>query len=396
MQSKPVIGLSPKVDSIGDPGVRSGYLSGVRQSGGVPLIFPLGADEEEGAQLCRLCDGFILTGGPDVDPRFYGEESLPEMGEISPARDTLEFMIFAQAMKADKPVLGVCRGVQMLNVALGGTLYQDLPTQQPSSIAHRQSESGNQATHVGLPTEDSPLRSISSQAEWPVNSFHHQAIKDPAPSLKVMAHAPDGVIEAVYRPESRFMWGVQWHPELTLHDGGMSQGLFDAFVEACRKDRQAMDTLTIEPVTEQNLLQAAHVHALSWRESHKAVCTPEFLAAHDDLRQAAYIRRAMTEGKRFFLLKNPVPCAVVAVKDNTISDLYVLPDRQGCGLGSAMLAHALRQCSAAPRLTVLSTNHRARDWYYRRGFRESGVRIPLKNGLYEAEMTLISSQPSSL
>ena len=237
MNHKPVIGLSPKVDSMGDAGVRRGYLAGVRAAGGVPLIFPLWASPEEVRQLAGMCDGFIMTGGPDVDPVRYGEEPLPELGEVSQDRDALEWLMLEEAMAADKPVLGVCRGIQVINVYLGGTLYQDLPSQKPSDIQHRQSESGDHQTHAVVLTEDSPLRSVCNEAEWMVNSFHHQALKDVAPSMQVMAHGPDGVIEAAWRPQSRFLWAVQWHPELTLHDGGKSQGIFDALVQAAREGR---------------------------------------------------------------------------------------------------------------------------------------------------------------
>lgn len=144
--------------------------------------------------------------------------------------------------------------------------------------------------------------------------------------------------------------------------------------------------MLIEPVTEANLSAAAHVHAESWRASHADVCSPAFLAAHDDQRQAAYIREGMQRGKRFYLLTEETPAGVVAVEGNTISDLYVLPEKQRRGFGSMLLEHAIAQCEGQPRLTVLSTNRRARDLYLRRDFADSGVTFPLKNNLYEIEM----------
>lgn len=142
----------------------------------------------------------------------------------------------------------------------------------------------------------------------------------------------------------------------------------------------------VSPVQEDNLAAAAHVHAESWRASHADICSPAFIAAHDDHRQAAYIRTGMQQGKQFFLLETEKAAGVVAVEDNTISDLYVLPESQGQGIGSALLEYAVRQCEGTPRLTVLNTNSRARTLYLRFGFAESGKSFPLKNGLYEIEM----------
>lgn len=146
--------------------------------------------------------------------------------------------------------------------------------------------------------------------------------------------------------------------------------------------------MRIEAVTEDNLIAAAHVHAQSWRASHRDICTEAFVAAHTTERQAEYIRSGMQAGKRFFLLTDAAPVGVVAVSRNTISDLYVLPDSWGHGYGSALLAYAAGQCEGRPRLTVLNTNHRARALYQRRGFVETKKNIPLKNGLYEIELVM--------
>ena len=229
---KPIIGVMPlwddKKDSIW---MLPGYFDGIDKAGGIPIMLPFSKNESDIEQVCNLCDGFLFTGGHDVSPEVYQEE---RMKGTSPClkRDQLEAEVFKKAVEADKPVLGICRGIQFINAALGGTLYQDLPTQHPSDIAHRQPAPYDVPSHHVLIRKDSPLYECLKTEELPVNSCHHQAIKELAPGLKIMASATDGIIEAVYMPAKRFLWAVQWHPEFSYKNNESSMKIFKAFINA--------------------------------------------------------------------------------------------------------------------------------------------------------------------
>lgn len=229
---KPVIGLVPLVDT----GRQSlwmlpGYMEGIRNAGGLPVMLPLDDDAKVVEQMVSFCDGFIFTGGHDVSPELYGEQNEGLCGEIIPARDSMETLLLKAALKGDRGVLGICRGLQFLNVSLGGTLYQDIPIQFPSEVNHRQPAPYDQPIH---PVEVSgDLAKVVGAEKIMVNSCHHQAIRDLAPGLEVMALAPDGIVEAVRVPGKRFVWAVQWHPEFMHRVDENSQKIFRAFVEGC-------------------------------------------------------------------------------------------------------------------------------------------------------------------
>lgn len=230
---KPIVGVMPlwdeKKDSIW---MLPGYLEGIRQAGGIPVIFPLSADRSELKRLVDLCHGILLTGGHDVSPDYYHEKAMEEIVETCRERDEMEKLVLKMAMEADLPVLGICRGIQFINVFLGGSLYQDLPAQHPSEIQHQQRAPYHQPVHdVQIPT-DTPLYDLLGTERLHVNSFHHQAIKTLAPDLKVMAEAPDGIVEAVYMPQKRFVWAVQWHPEYSLETDENSKKIFRVFIDA--------------------------------------------------------------------------------------------------------------------------------------------------------------------
>ena len=231
---KPVIGLVPLVDTQRDSyWMLPGYMKGIQTAGGLPVMLPLEAAPEDLSDLSRHLDGFLFTGGQDVSPDMYHEEMQPFCGETCPERDRLERLLFAQALKEHKPVLGICRGIQLINVLMGGTLYQDLPRQHPSCIEHH-----------GQPPYDRPVHSIHIEKGTPlyrlcgdemrVNSYHHQAIRTLAPGLRKMAEAEDGIIEAVYCPDAAFLWGVQFHPEFSWQTDNQCQLIFDEFVRNCR------------------------------------------------------------------------------------------------------------------------------------------------------------------
>ena len=234
MQKKPIIGLVPLVDEGRDSlWMLPGYMEGVRQGGGIPLMLPLNGNKHDLRQLFDLCNGLIFTGGHDVGAEVYGAEHTPLMGDTCPGRDAMETVLLDMAVKENKPVLGICRGLQLINAALGGSLYQDLQTLHPSDVCHRQPAPYDQPSHsVHLP-EDSPLRAVTGKDMLQVNSCHHQGIERLAPSLRVTAIAPDGLVEGIDRPGSRLIWAVQWHPEFSWKVNEDSRAIFRAFVQGC-------------------------------------------------------------------------------------------------------------------------------------------------------------------
>ena len=231
---KRVVGLIPLVDEGRDSlWMLPGYMDGVALAGGLPVMLPLTDDEESLDVLCGLCDGFLLTGGHDVSPEVYGGERLPACGATSPERDRMETGLLRRAMERDKPVLGICRGIQFINAALGGTLWQDLPTQHPSEIEHHMTAPYDAPAHAVRLLPDTPLARLLGQDAIDVNSYHHQAVRDLAAPLRPMAVSPDGLVEAVWHPKQRFLWAVQWHPEFSFRVDPNARAVFRAFVEAC-------------------------------------------------------------------------------------------------------------------------------------------------------------------
>lgn len=230
---KPLIGLIPLVDDrLESLWMLPGYMDGVAQADGIPVMLPLTEDPSDLEQLCAACDGFLLTGGHDVSPSVYGEEKLHVCGDCSEARDRMERLVLEFALRDDKPVLGICRGHQLLNALLGGTLYQDLPTQHPSAVEHHQQPPYDAPIHSVSILPGTPLHELLGRDALPVNSYHHQAVKALSPRLKPMAVADDGLVEAVYLPGKRFVWGVQWHPEFAFRSDAASAAILSAFVRA--------------------------------------------------------------------------------------------------------------------------------------------------------------------
>jgi putative glutamine amidotransferase len=194
--------------------VRANYLSMIRDAGGMPVVLPICTEVDEMEALLDGIDGLLLTGGDDVEPARYGEETLPCCGEITYERDAFEIEMIPRAVNRDIPVFGICRGIQVLNVALGGSLYQDLPTQvAPGASAHEQPEPYDAPTHSIRLAEGLPLAALWRTDSMMVNSMHHQGIKRLADCLEPMAWAPEGFIEAVNMPGRRYVRAVQWHPE---------------------------------------------------------------------------------------------------------------------------------------------------------------------------------------
>ena len=235
---KPVIGLcssyekNEKTDRIF---LNEDYLRAIRHFGGMPLVIPATAEKEEQAMLLALCDGLVLTGGNDIDPALYGEEVLNDTVEPAPERDAGEYRLCDLALARKLPILGICRGLQLLNVYFGGTLYQDIPSQYPTAAKHRMEEPYHRTEHDCVIAEASPLSALLGQGNVPVNSHHHQAVKDIAPGLQSMGRCSDGIVEALWKPDERFLWAVQWHPEKIWDMEESSAKVFEAFIAACRE-----------------------------------------------------------------------------------------------------------------------------------------------------------------
>jgi len=221
-------------------GQNQSYVRAVARAGAAPLLIPLLADEALLRALYDRIDGLLLPGGVDVHPRLYGEQIHARCGTISEVRDEVELVLIRWARADRKPLLAICRGIQTLNVALGGSLYQDIEAMVPQAIRHdcHASHARNHTAHDVAVSAGSRLAHLVGTETLPVNSFHHQAIKETAPQLTVTAWAPDGIIEAVEEEEQPFVLGVQWHPEEMADDDARAQRLFDALVEACEVPRR--------------------------------------------------------------------------------------------------------------------------------------------------------------
>ena len=232
----PVVGVIPLWDAEKQSlWMLPGYLDGLRQAGCLPMILPLTKEQEEMDQIMTRVDGLLLTGGQDVSPALYGEEPTLT-GEICELRDAMEGHLLKKAMLLDKPVLGICRGIQFINAALGGTLYQDIPSQYPSSVEHHQSPPYDKPSHAVTLVQGSPLQDLLGQEKLLVNSYHHQGVKQLADGLEVMARSEDGLVEAIRKPDQKFLWAVQWHPEFSFRTEEASRRIFAAFAGAMRQD----------------------------------------------------------------------------------------------------------------------------------------------------------------
>lgn len=214
------------------------YVRAVETAGGVPLFIPI-LDDLSGLEtiLSRL-DGLILPGGLDVQPHLYHEEAHPMLGDVDPVVDDLEMSLARWALQADLPILGVCRGMQLLNVVLGGTLYQDLESQYPGSIRHMYLDlPRSQVVHRVYVKAGSQMEKVLGVREFWVNSLHHQAVKDTGKGVYISGRAEDGVAETLEVSGYRFVMGVQCHPEEIYTQQLACARLFSAFVEACSTSR---------------------------------------------------------------------------------------------------------------------------------------------------------------
>lgn len=233
---KPIIGItSYEEDLKGHHNLNSNYVNAVSDAGGIPIIIPIIRDEKDFDAYLDILDGIIFSGGIDISPLTYNENPLKEISRISSIRDNYEFMLFKKAYERKLPILGICRGSQLMNTALGGKLYQDINAQVPNSLGHSpKSMAGDEFFHSINIEKDSNLYNILGKEKTFVNSFHHQAIKELGNNLKVVAHADDGIIEAIEATDNRFMLGVQFHPEGLQRKHPEFLKIFKALIEAAK------------------------------------------------------------------------------------------------------------------------------------------------------------------
>ena len=226
---KPLIGLTSSFNWENNQyTLPESYVKAVENNGGTEIILPQTMDIDT-KQLLELVDGIILTGGVDIDPYLYGEPPIPQQGRIDPVRDHFEIKITKAAIEADKPVLAICRGCQVLNVAAGGTLYQDINSQIKGSLKHSGQAPTYYASHPVKLAEKSKLAEIFNSTSTRVNSFHHQGVKNIGIDLEATAWADDGTIEGIEHKTKKYIIGVQWHPERMLESE--QNKIFKKFIE---------------------------------------------------------------------------------------------------------------------------------------------------------------------
>lgn len=225
-----VVIAMPRMSTDPEPTVaQSKYIESLARAGARMRWVEL-SDPEQAVQDALTCDGLLLPGGGDMDPKFYGQERIPACGEPNLLRDAAEPLLLRAFLAADKPVLGICRGIQVMNAVLGGDLYQDI-----KPFEHLPHNGHWAKVHTVTVRRGTLLSRILGQDTVLVNSQHHQAVDRVAPGFTLAALSEDGIVEAIEKPDARFCLGVQWHPEWLSDADPAMQGLFDAFVNACSK-----------------------------------------------------------------------------------------------------------------------------------------------------------------
>lgn len=240
MKKKPIIGISGSITNLNENRLFAGYrlsfisqdyVESVIEAGAIPYIIPFNTDTSVAVEQIKNIDGLILSGGHDVFPLIYGEEPMQALGETFPERDYFDITLLKTAIELNKPVLGICRGHQLINAANGGTLYQDLSYNKELFIKHSQATKQNIPTHTITIEKNSFLEDVFEGTSGIVNSFHHQIINKAADGFKVIAYTKDGGIEAIEKiDDNNFIVGVQWHPEMMNITDTFSKKLFRKFV----------------------------------------------------------------------------------------------------------------------------------------------------------------------
>ena len=235
---KPIIGLFVTVDNEKNTTATNSYVNAVTYFGGIAVVLPYTNSKSAINSYAKLCNGFIFCGGNDVEPSRYGENIINDTVKTEIYRDEFEFTALSVILPTNKPIMGICRGCQIINVALKGSLYQDVKTQIKTEIFHSQKESKSEYSHKINVIKSTPLYYLSGGLKRiNGNSFHHQSIKKLGNNLKVMAFADDGVIEGAYFDGDRYLMLYQWHPERLFCKDKISAQIFQNFISACKKYR---------------------------------------------------------------------------------------------------------------------------------------------------------------
>ncbi len=234
-KTRPLIAVTPWYDYEHEKTyIRRGYMEGIHKAGGFPLLTSL-CNASDTAQIMDTFDGVLLSGGPDIDARLYSEENMPQNEWISPLRDTFETALVKEAAVRGVPVFGICRGIQVINTAMGGGIYQDIYScGKKGVLMHVQKAPKWYPVHDIRIEPGSFVHTAFNGISGGANSFHHQALREPAPGFRVTSRTSDGIIESIEHTELKFMAGVQWHPELMWQKFEEHLKLFRLFVDACR------------------------------------------------------------------------------------------------------------------------------------------------------------------
>lgn len=240
---KPLIGITCGLRQAANGsafyGIQPAYVRSIERAGGLPVVIPPTPDEDALRAIYTRMDGVVIAGGGDIDPAFYGMTGDGLVHDVNRDRDVTEIDVARWAASDDKPLLGICRGCQVVNVALGGSLYRDIAVEYPGVNGIDHDLFGKYPrSHPAHPVQIDPgtrLASILADTQPAVNSLHHQALRDVPPNLVIAAHSPDGVIEAVEMPVARFLVAVQWHPEEMTEQSETMRRLFAAFISAARQ-----------------------------------------------------------------------------------------------------------------------------------------------------------------
>ncbi len=243
---RPLIGITANtlVEGVKETGRRGdienavpqAYIDAVEEAGGVPILIPLVSQKTTVQKILAVLDGLLLTGGGDIDPGLFGQEPHPALKVVDVGKDRLENLLLAEALKKDYPILGICRGMQIMNVVAGGTLLQDIPSSGPSRIQHLQRATAPGPSHTITIQKGSLLEKALGRLTLRVNSYHHQAVENLAPGFQATATAPDGIVEAIESERHTFAMGVQFHPEMMFRDFPVFHALFRALVRKAHEN----------------------------------------------------------------------------------------------------------------------------------------------------------------
>ncbi|RVU55709.1 gamma-glutamyl-gamma-aminobutyrate hydrolase family protein [Anaerosphaera multitolerans] len=232
---RPLIAITPRVDSNWESvNMNSEFFNFLEDLGATPIILPYNYSRESIDNILNKVDGLLFTGGHDINPMYYGEFPTSKCHIISPKRDAFESELMRAAIEKDIPLLAICRGMQLLNIVQGGSLYQDIDSQYKTSLKHINEEPFDKLVHSVEIIKDNPFGSVFKKDLLEVNSLHHQAIKDLGSNLKVFSKSTDGLVEGIYMEDKKFICGVQWHPEFLYKTCEDNKNLLLKFIESCK------------------------------------------------------------------------------------------------------------------------------------------------------------------